>query len=94
MMTRHGEMVCFQGVFDVKANKLPKTLGMRHEKNRRDLYAASIAEITPPKSCKVYDSLNTLPQSNFCFQISFSSSGNVFLSMSNVSLLHKRWWVG
>ena len=87
-------MVCLQDVFDIKANKLPKALGMRHEKKRRDLGVASIAEIIPPNRCKIYDSLNTSPQSNFYFEIIFSSCGKIFLYISNVSFLQKRWLVG
>ena len=87
-------MVCLQGMFDIKANKLLKALGMRHEKKGRDLGVANTAEIIPPNRCKIYDSLNMLPQRNFYFEIIFSSSGKIFLYISNVSLLHKRWLVG
>ena len=34
-------MVYLQDVFDIKANKLLKALGMRHEKKRRDLGVAT-----------------------------------------------------
>lgn len=60
-------MVRIQGIFDIKANRLPNTLGMRHEGKRGDPLSTNIT--------KIYDSL---PQSNFYLEIIFSLRGIIF----------------
>lgn len=70
-------MVHIQDAFDSKVNRLPDAWGRKHEGKREDPVPANITEIIPPNGCKIYESLNALPESNSYFEIIFS--GRVFL---------------
>lgn len=54
-------------IFNTKAKRLPNVLNMRHEGKRGGLGSTNIM--------KIYDSL---PQSNFYFEVIFSPSGIFF----------------
>lgn len=61
-------MIHIQDIFNIKAKRLPNALSMRHEGKRGGPGSTNIT--------KIYDSL---PQSNFYFEVIFSPSGIIFL---------------